>query len=79
MCYAQSRSDIESLYVRDEYRKQGVGEALMSCLEEALAARGIRHFHIVTHKDNEGSQALYAKLGYAAVGEVLLDKTLCAK
>ena len=77
MCYSQNRADIESLYVRDEYRNQGVGRALMTCLEEALAARGICHFHIVTRKDNKGSSALYTSLGYNVTGEILFDKTIC--
>ena len=76
MCYSQSRADIETLYVKEEYRKLGIGEALIKCLEKNLVARGISHFHINTSSDNVKAQALYAKLGYKKTGEVLLDKTI---
>ena len=75
MCYADSRADLEALYVKEEHRGRGVGEALLLCQEEALAARGVHHFHIVTQKDNHGARALYTKLGYTPAGEILLDKT----
>ena len=75
MCHSEKRADIEALYVREEYRKQGVGEALMRCLEELLALRGIRHFHINTYLSNKTAQLLYEKMGYAKTGEILMDKT----
>lgn len=76
MCYRENRADIESLYVKEEYRKLGVGAALIKCLEERLASLGISHFHINTSLDNIKAQALYAKLGYREAGEMLLDKTI---
>ena len=33
MCYSESRVDIETLYVKEEYRRQGVAEALILQLE----------------------------------------------
>ena len=75
MCYSESRADIEALYVKDEYRRQGIGEALIRRLEKALAAFDIRHFHISTNADNKTAQSLYMKLGYAKTGEILMDKT----
>jgi len=76
MCYGEDRADIEALFVREEYRRQGVGEALIQCLEAALLGLGVRHFHIVTGADNGNAQSLYARLGYAKTGEILLDKSI---
>lgn len=75
MCHGEDRADIEALFVREEYRRQGVGEALIQCLEDALIRLGVRHFHIVTGVDNADAQSLYARLGYAKTGEILLDKS----
>ena len=76
MCYSSIRVDIESLYVKDDYRGQGIGEALVKCLEEDVYARGIYHLHIITHSTNTKAQSLYEKLGYSKTGEIMLDKTL---
>jgi len=75
-CYRSPRMDIEALYVRDEFRKQGVGRALLRCLEKEARILGIHHFHILTHALNVSGQALYEKCGYAKTGEVLFEKTV---
>ena len=76
MCYNENRADIESLFVKKEYRRQGVAKALLSFLESTLCARGIRHFHISTSADNAGALSLYRQLGFAQTDELLLDKTI---
>jgi len=75
MCSGRDRAEIEALYVKEEYRKRGVGMALMKFLDERLTACGIQHFHINTHVDNKAAQSLYEKLEYKKNGEVLMDKT----
>jgi len=77
MCYSESRADIEALYVKPEYRGQGIGKALVKCLERALANRDVRHFHVTTGAGNKNALSMYEGLGYAKTGEVLLDKTIC--
>ena len=74
MCYSENRADIEALYVKEEFRRQGVGAALIKCLENALADLNILHFHINTHSNNVGAQSLYKGLGYCKTGEILMDK-----
>ncbi len=76
MCYENSRADIETLFVRQEYRNQGIGEALIKCLEDELLSRGIVHFHLTTHSGNNVALSLYKKIGYKNTGELLLDKTV---
>ena len=73
ICYKNGRLDIESLYVKEEYRKKGIGEALIKFIEKEAMAKGINHFHIVT--DNEIALSLYRKLGYNKTEEIFLDKT----
>ncbi|MDQ7093726.1 GNAT family N-acetyltransferase [Desulfosporosinus sp. PR] len=76
MCYSEARADIEALYVKEEYRKRGVGETLISFLENTFIERGIYHFHINTFEKNSIAQSLYAKIGYKKTREILLDKTI---
>ncbi len=76
ICYIDNRVDIETLFVKEEYRKQGVGAALMQCLESEIISRGIFHFHLTTHRDNVKAQSLYKKMGYEDTGELLLHKTI---
>jgi len=79
ICYKNCRLDIESLYVREEYRNKGIGKALISFMEKEASARNITHFHISTSEKNTVARALYGKLGYKNTGEMLLDKTLSTK
>jgi len=76
VCHGNCRLDIESLFVKEEYRNKGVGKALINFLEKQAHAKNIFHFHINTGEDNLAAQGLYRKLGYAHTGEILLDKTI---
>lgn len=76
MCYSDQRIDIEALYVINEYRRQGVGGALIQCLEREAVFQDIHHMHINTDATNIVAQALYEKIGYSKTGEILLDKTI---
>ena len=75
-CYAEVRAEVEALYVKSEYQRRGIGEALVKYLEKLFIAQGISHFHIATHSDNLSAQSLCKKLGYSKTGEILLDKTI---
>ena len=60
---------ILNVYVEQAWRRQGVAEALMRALLEALAARGIRR--IVLHASDQGRR-LYEHLGFVATNEMRL-------
>ena len=76
MCYSEPRADIEALYVREEYRGQGIGKSLILFLEKAFTERGIYHFHNSTYSDNTNALALYESIGYIKYGEILLEKSI---
>lgn len=75
VCYSEKRADIEALYVKENYRRQGIGKALLSCLEKSFAQRGIYHFHINTRNENKNALKLYQDTGFIFTGEILLEKT----
>ncbi|MDR0301621.1 MAG: GNAT family N-acetyltransferase [Treponema sp.] len=74
ICYKSSRLDIETLFVKKEYRKNGIGKALIEFIENEAKSKNIFHFHISAN--NEKSKLFYEKIGYKNTEEVLLDKTI---
>jgi ribosomal protein S18 acetylase RimI-like enzyme len=76
VCYNEKRMDIESLFVKEEYRKTGVGKALLEFIEKEAIAKKISHFHIITERVNMNAKSLFKKLGFEDTNEILLDKTL---
>lgn len=59
-----------NVYVEPDWRRHGVGEALMRTVLEALAARGIRR--VVLHASADGRR-LYERLGFVATNEMRLS------
>ena len=61
---------ILNVYVEPDWRRRGVGDALMRALLEVLAARGIRR--IVLHASDDGRR-LYERLGFVPTNEMRLS------
>jgi len=59
-----------NVYVVPEWRRRGVGEALMRSLLNALADRNVRR--IVLHASEDGRR-LYERLGFVSTNEMRLD------
>jgi GNAT superfamily N-acetyltransferase len=76
VCYGSCRLDIESLFIKEEYRKKGIGKALIKFMEKEAREKNILHFHINTNMKNKTARLFYEKLGYKDTGEILLDKTV---
>ena len=60
-----------NVYVEPEWRRRGVGEALMRTLLDALASRGISR--VVLHA-SEAGRRIYERLGFAPTNEMRLMK-----
>lgn len=58
------------LYVVERERNQGYGQALMTCWEKDMAAKGY-HWILVSTQTNESAQDFYRKLGYQDCGGLL--------
>lgn len=58
-----------SLTVRKEWRRKGVGEALIrTCIQWAEHHPFLRRLELCTYAENKGAQALYTKLGFTLEG-----------
>jgi ribosomal protein S18 acetylase RimI-like enzyme len=55
------------LFVKDEFRRRGVAEALMARAAAFARDSGARRIDLLTGIDNRPGQALYEKLGYRRV------------
>lgn len=55
---------LNDLYVHEDYRKMGVGEALMKKAEELAFETGAKGIFLQTHNTNLQAQNLYYKSGY---------------
>ncbi|MBM3277609.1 MAG: GNAT family N-acetyltransferase [Candidatus Handelsmanbacteria bacterium] len=60
---------VQSVYVRPQYRGQGVYRALYAAVKTRVAARPeVRGCRLYVEKDNLRAQAVYEKLGMKATG-----------
>ena len=61
-------TDMMNLAVAPQFRRQGVGKALVNALVASLKELGSRCLTLEVRDSNGPARALYAKLGFAEVG-----------
>ena len=61
-------TDMMNLAVDSEFRRQGVGEALVNALTASLKELGSRCLTLEVRDSNEAARALYGKLGFTEIG-----------
>jgi len=61
-------SDMMNLAVHPDYRRRGIGEALVLALMETLKARGSHCLTLEVRASNFPARSLYEKLGFQTVG-----------
>ena len=64
VCYAAPYCELVEIYVREEYRRSGLGTALTTRMEAECKNMGIRHFHLAIAFDNGSSRGMCEKLDY---------------
>ena len=63
------RADVKKVLVHPAFRRRGIARALMLALEAEARARG-RFVLTLDTRPGDGADALYASLGYHAVGRI---------
>jgi GNAT superfamily N-acetyltransferase len=56
---------LEDLFVREDARRSGVGDALVTLALERARERGARRIELDCNEANAGAQALYARHGFS--------------
>jgi ribosomal-protein-alanine N-acetyltransferase len=59
------------LGVSPEWRRQGIGRALMMEVESTFLSRGARTLHLEVRTTNVGARLLYQEIGYSVAGRRL--------
>lgn len=73
--YAEPRAELTELYVEPEFRRRGVGRALVAEAERLARAAGATELFVLTGLDSTDAQALYRAMGFAG-DELALQKAL---
>lgn len=74
-CYDDYIPEITEVYVKPQYRRNGVATAMITYAEEYCKSHFPLHkFELLTGAENDGARITYAKLGYCEDGELHLSK-----
>lgn len=61
-------ADIMNVAVAEPFRRQGIGQALMEAMCDALRQRGVETVALEVRKSNAPAIALYEKMGFTLAG-----------
>ncbi len=67
---------IDELYLRPQYRGQGIGTQTLAFAEDACQELGVRALHLEVDFENPDAQRLYHKKGYQRHQRFLMTKHL---
>jgi [ribosomal protein S18]-alanine N-acetyltransferase len=66
---AADEAEILTIAVAARFRRRGVGRALLERQSAQLAASGVRNLFLEVETGNAAALALYARMGFARIGE----------
>jgi ribosomal protein S18 acetylase RimI-like enzyme len=67
---------VDELYLRDEYRGQGIGKRALEFLTEVCVAEGVSALHLEVERSNTQAQAVYRKFGFEDHDRYLMTRWL---
>ena len=67
MKYSREEAHLMLLAVSDQYRRKGIGSALMSWLEQTALTAGIGCIYLEARRHNSVARRFYRRLGYAEI------------
>ena len=74
-CYDDYMPEITEVYVKPQYRRNGIARAMIAYAEGYCKSHYPLHkFELLTGADNDGARNVYARLGYSEDGELHLSK-----
>ncbi len=73
-CYNYKDGEITELYVREDYRKNGIATRMVTFLENMFKSKSCNHISLLTGSANINAQRLYKKCGYEFKDKVVMVK-----
>ena len=73
------RAYIYHVAVAPRFRKQGLGDALLTQAEEYLTEAGARHVYVMVNEQSTEGLALVGARGYLPEGDIVLAKRLAVR
>lgn len=67
---------VDELYIREKYRRQGIGKRALEFAEDICRDRGVRALHLEVERENIKARAFYSKAGFLDRDRHLLTKWL---
>jgi ribosomal protein S18 acetylase RimI-like enzyme len=67
---------LDELYLRDPFRRHGLGKAVVAFAENLCRQKGIQALRLEVGRDNKPAQGLYRKSGFAEEPRYLFTKWL---
>lgn len=67
---------VDELYIRSDYRRQGVGTKTLQFVEDACRSLDVKALHLEVGKINTKAQQFYKKVGYEDHERYLMTKWL---
>ena len=68
-CYKEGQGFIREFFVRENFRKSGIGRKMVAYTEDALLNDGAQGLYL-TPSHNESAQQFWRKMGYCDSGEI---------
>lgn len=76
-CYDDYMPEITEVYVKPQYRRNGIARSMIVYAEEYCKKHFPLHkFELLTGAENDGAQRVYTKLGYSEDGELHFAKKI---
>lgn len=76
-CYDEYMPEITEVYVKKEYRKNGIASAMVNFAEKFCNKEYPLHkFELLTGKNNRVARRVYSRLGYKEDGELHFSKKI---
>lgn len=76
-CYDEYMPEITEVYVKKQYRKNGIASAMINFAEEFCNKEYPLHkFELLTGKNNRTAKCVYSRLGYKEDGELHFSKKI---
>ena len=81
--YDDENAEVKRVFVKEEYRGQGISNELMKMLEQRACEKGFKYFILESGEPLVSAMALYRKIGYKVIPNygqyVNMEESICMK